>query len=166
MTKPNTVEPIALDEIFVAWGGGEQLRSVQYVVAVEGVGLHNDRYALGTGTWSKWRDQTGLQVTLIESEMIDAIRRERGIDLSRGAHRRNLVTRGIDLQFMIGRKFQIGEALLEGIRPCLPCRHVERMTAEGARLALMDFGKGGLRANIIRGGTINVGDEIELLPSD
>ena len=146
--------------IFVAPGAGEPLVSVEQVLAIEGKGLEGDRYSLGQGSFSRWPD-AGRAVTLIEQESIDAIAREFGIDLNEGRSRRNLVTTGIRLEKLNGRKFRIGSALLRGSRVCMPCKYLERLVGPGTYEAMR--GRGGLRADVYESGVIAVGDEIKIL---
>jgi MOSC domain-containing protein YiiM len=133
------------------------MRSVTAVEALAGRGLQGDRYAHGIGSFSK-RFGTGREVTLIESEAFEALERDYGIALSPGQARRNLVTRGIALNHLVGREFTIGEARLRGTRLCEPCGHMERLAVKGALRGLVH--RGGLRAEIVRGGTIRVGEVI------
>ena len=72
--------------------------------------------------------------------------------------RRNVVTRGIALNHLVGKRFRVGEVLLQGIRLCEPCDHLESLTRPGVRQALLH--RGGLRAQILEGGVIRVGDPI------
>jgi MOSC domain-containing protein YiiM len=97
-------------------------------------------------------------VTLIEIEAIEALERDYAIVLDSGQTRRNIVTRGIALNHLVNHEFTIGEAGLRGTRLCEPCAHMERLTVKGARRGLVH--RGGLRAEIVRGGTIRLGDEI------
>ena len=84
-----------------------------------------------------------------------------GISLSRlepGEARRNLVTRGVPLNHLVGREFRIGDVLLRGLRLCEPCEHLEALTVQGIKNALCH--RGGLRAQIIQGGIMRTGDSI------
>ena len=123
-------------------------------------GLEGDRYFLGAGSFSRWPGE-GRAVTLIEQEAIEAIRREHNIDLGGGLHRRNIVTAGAALADLIGKRFRIGEVLLRGARAAAPCRHLERLTAPGVFEAMK--GRGGLRADVLEGGLIRVGDAITVV---
>lgn len=127
------------------------------VKAVAGTGLEGDRYFLGIGTFSK-SPGAGREVTLIEVEAIEALEREKNISLQPGEARRNFVTRGVPLNHLVGREFQVGEVRLRGVRLCEPCSHLEGLTSEGVLTGLVH--RGGLRADIINGGTIRVGDAI------
>jgi MOSC domain-containing protein YiiM len=132
----------------------EQRESVQ---AVAGRGLQDDRYFGGSGYWSK-HPGVGREVTLIEMEAIEALEHEKKIAIAPGAARRNLVTRGVPLNHLVGREFQIGEVRLRGIRLCEPCDYLEGLTTKGVLAGLLH--RGGLRAEIVSGGTIRVGDTI------
>jgi MOSC domain-containing protein YiiM len=127
------------------------------VKAAAGRGLEGDRYFLGMGTFSK-SSGVGKEVTLIEVEAIGALEREKNITLRPGDARRNLVTRGVPLNHLVGRVFQVGEVRLRGTRLCEPCSHLEGLTREGVLTGLVH--RGGLRADIITGGTIRVGDVV------
>jgi MOSC domain-containing protein YiiM len=133
------------------------MQSAASVRAIQGQGLHGDRYAIRLGTFSD-RPGSGREVTLIESEAIEALERDYAIVLEAGQTRRNIVTRGIALNHLVNQEFTIGEVGLRGTRLCEPCAHMERLTVKGARRGLIH--RGGLRAEIVRGGTIRPGDEI------
>ena len=132
--------------------------SVAAIEAVAARGLAGDRYYLGIGAFSRWPGE-GRQVTLIEAEAVGDILAESGIDLSEGRHRRNIVTSGIRLADLKERRFRIGGVLLRGERLCAPCRYLDKLVGERAFEVMK--GRGGLRANIITGGMIHVGDTIE-----
>jgi MOSC domain-containing protein YiiM len=143
--------------IFIAPRARQPLAAVREVRAVPGVGLEGDRYGLRRGSMSRWPGPA-RQVSLIEQEAIDLLLAEHSIDLDDGRSRRNLVTRGIALADLIKRRFRIGDVLLRGAGPCLPCRHLERLTQPGVFEALK--GRGGLRAEVLEEGTLRVGDPI------
>ncbi len=132
--------------------------SVSEIRAVPGQGLEGDRYFRKTGTYST-RPGAGREVTLIEAETYDAIAQEAGIVLAPGASRRNITTRGVPLNHLVGRQFRVGEVLLEGVRLCEPCGHLESLTQTGVREGLIH--RGGLRARIVTDGTIRIGDVIQ-----
>ncbi|HUJ25832.1 MAG TPA: MOSC domain-containing protein [Myxococcales bacterium] len=147
-----------LEHIHLAAGMGEPMRAVERARAVSGVGLEGDRYATGRGHFSN-RPGTGRHLTLIEAEVIDGLRSLAGISLSPGDARRNLTTRGIDLNALVGKRFRIGEVLCEGVRLCDPCQYLEDLLGKPVRAPLA--GRGGLRAHVLEGGELRVGDPIE-----
>ncbi len=131
--------------------------AVAEVRAVPGQGLAGDRYFHKVGTYSS-RPGSGREVTLIEAEAIEALARETGIELPPGASRRNIMTRGVPLNHLVGQQFRVGEVVLEGTRLCEPCTHLEGLTRQGVLAGLIH--RGGLRTVIVTGGTIRVGDAI------
>lgn len=126
------------------------------VNAIEGVGLEGDRYAIGTGTFSTGEKTS--HITLVEAEAVEALKREDGIELAFGETRRNVVTRGVPLNHLVGCEFTVGEVRLRGDRLCEPCGYLEGRTQEGVRAGLKH--RGGLRASIVGGGTIRTGDRV------
>jgi MOSC domain-containing protein YiiM len=137
---------------------GEAARPMEAVAearAVPGQGLEGDRYFRKIGTYSD-HPGSGREVTLIEAEAIEALAREAGIELPPGASRRNIMTRGVPLNHLVGRRFRVGEVVLEGTRLCEPCTHLEGLTRQGVLPGLIH--RGGLRTVIVTGGTIRVGD--------
>ena len=125
-----------------------------------GQGLEGDRYLAGGGTYSEKR-APGRHLTLIEAEAIEALAGDAGIELGYGEARRNVVTRGVDLNGLVGKPFRVGELRCVGVEPCDPCRHLERLTKPGVLRGLV--GRGGLRADVVRGGEIAVGDSVEAI---
>jgi MOSC domain-containing protein YiiM len=144
--------------IYIAPSATVPTQPVTEVRAVPGKGLEGDRYFVGRGTWST-HPGSGREVTLIESETLEALKHDSGPDFAPGAHRRNLVTRGVPLNHLVDRTFRIGEVVFRGMRLCEPCEHLEGLTQPGVKMALLH--RGGLRAVIIQGGTIRVGDSVE-----
>lgn len=129
----------------------------QAVAALAGVGLEGDRYATGTGTYSG----TGFgarHVTLIEQEAIDAAATEAGIEIPALETRRNIVTSGVPLNHLVDEAFRVGSVLLRGVKLAEPCTYLERITGAGIRAPLVH--RGGLRAEVLEGGEIRIGDAI------
>jgi MOSC domain-containing protein YiiM len=145
-----------VEQIHLSNSTGEPMRAVKSARALVGLGLEGDRYVAGLGHWSK-DPRKGRHLTLIEAEAIDALR-SGGIELSPGESRRNLTTRGIALNALVGKRFRIGAVLCEGVRLCEPCQYLEDLIGKPILAPLVD--RGGLRAHILEGGEIRVGDEI------
>jgi hypothetical protein len=136
------------------------MRSLPVTKAIAGKGLEGDRYAAGAGTFTPSSDRLrGYDITLIESEVLDRVKLADGTRLAPEESRRNLVTRGIDLNALVGREFRIGPVSAFGQRLCEPCVHLQRLTRPGAVAGLVH--RGGLRADLLSGGEIRVGDRIE-----
>ena len=136
----------------------EKLVSVREVRAVAGEGLEGDRYYKKIGTFSN-KPGGGRQITLIELESVEALTRDLKIELEPTQTRRNIVTRGVPLNHLVGKQFRLGrEVVVQGVRLCEPCDHLESLTLKGVREGLLH--RGGLRADIISSGTIRVGDPI------
>jgi MOSC domain-containing protein YiiM len=143
--------------IHIAATGAAPVKTVREIRALVGQGLEGDRYALKLGTYSN-DPGSGRDVTLIEVEAIEALRRDYQITLELGMSRRNIVTRSVALNHLVDVEFSVGDAVLRGTRLCDPCAHMEKLTVKGALRGLIH--RGGLRAEIIRGGIIRVGDPI------
>ena len=147
--------------IHIASEAAKALESVAEVRAIAGRGLEGDRYFNKIGTYSN-HPGSGREVTLIEAEAIEALARDAKVTLPPGASRRNIMTRGVPLNHLVGVRFQVGDVVLEGTRLCEPCMHLEGLTQEGVRAGLIH--RGGLRTVIVRGGTMRVGDIVR--PAD
>lgn len=143
--------------IHIAAVGAAPMKSVSEVQAVVSRGFEGDRYAAKLGTYSN-KPGSGRDVTLIEIEAVEAVQRDYGIALEAGLTRRNLVTRGVYLNHLVGEEFCVGAVVLRGTRLCEPCAHMEQLTVKGALRGLIH--RGGLRAEIVKGGVIRVGDAI------
>ena len=143
--------------IHIAAVAAAPIKSVAEVMALAGCGLEGDRYAAKLGTFSN-DPGSGRDVTLIESEALDALKRDYQVELEAGESRRNIVTRGISLNHLVGKEFRVGDVVLRGTRLCEPCAHMEKLTLKGALRGLIH--RGGLRAEIVKGGTIRVGDSV------
>jgi MOSC domain-containing protein YiiM len=142
-------------EINIAPRQEELPTPVQRVNAVAGRGLEGDRNFLSKGDPQPRRD---ADLTLIASEALDALAEDTGLALTAAESRRNVLTRGVDVNALVGRRFRIGGAECEGIELCEPCRHLEGLTYPGVLRGLVH--RGGLRAAIVEGGEISVGDAV------
>lgn len=145
--------------IFVTPRKGTDLQSVERAEAVAGQGLVGDRYFAKGGTYSE-KDGPDREVTLIEIEALDGLASEYELKLTPAQSRRNLLTRGVPLNHLVGKTFKVGDVILRGIRLCEPCSHLEKLTCKGVEKGLKH--RGGLRAQIVTGGTLAIGAKIVL----
>lgn len=150
----------AVAGIYIATEAAGPTVSLEEVEAVAGRGLQGDRYFAGEGTYSD-TPGTGRQVTLIEQEALEAAAREYGISLEPGQSRRNIETVGVALNHLVGKEFMVGGVRLRGTRLNEPCAHLAKLSKRGVVKALTH--RGGLRADILAGGMIHVGDAVRPL---
>ncbi len=137
---------------------GDAMESLPEVEAIQGQGLAGDRYLHRRGTYSKTHGPD-REVTLIEAETLGWLQREHGITLSAAEARRNIVSEGVALAELIGKRFRVGGAvILQGVRLCDPCGYLEKLTGKPVFAPLEQ--RGGLRTFIVQGGTLRVGDAI------
>lgn len=148
-----------VEEVFVTTQGSAAMESVAEVETVEGCGIKGDRYCEGTGFWVQYGDV--CQVTLIEGEHLDEIEAQ-GLDIRSGQHRRNIVTRGVDLLGLRGKRFRVGQVVLEYDRSRPPCKHVQDLSERGMTRALKN--RGGICARVVQAGPIRPGDAIQEQP--
>lgn len=128
---------------------------VERVRAVSGRGLEGDRnFFSGEGT----QPEPDQELTLIATEALDALAIEHEIELTAAESRRNVATRGIDLNALEGKRFRVGDVECEGIELCEPCNHLQGLTKPGVLRGLVH--RGGLRAAILTNGEIAVGDAV------
>ena len=133
------------------------------ISTLAGEGIEGDRYLLKTGTYSK-KPEPGRQITLVEGEILSALKERHGLTVLPEQCRRNVVTQGIELNPLVGREIMVGPARLKVHRLCQPCRYIEKLLDQpGLYEAWWD--KGGIRCEILVGGTISVGDAIAVLES-
>jgi MOSC domain-containing protein YiiM len=151
-----------IEAIFVVPERGARPVRRPSVHAVAGRGLDGDHNQAPPTLFGGGKPEE--QLTLIEAEALEALARDHGIALGDGESRRNLVTRGIDLDTLIGHTFQVGAVRARGIERCDPCRHLEKLTRPGVLRGLVD--RGGLRAEILSDGDIAEGDGIGAAPPD
>jgi MOSC domain-containing protein YiiM len=131
----------------------EPMVRIDEAVLEAGAGIVGDRYA-GLGI-------PGTHITFIAAEGIEAMVARTRIPLAPAETRRNVVTRGVDVNALVGRRFRVGDAICLGVKSCTPCDHLESATRPGVRAGLS--GQGGLRADVLVGAVIRPGDAIEEL---
>ena len=149
MIKGNVVS------IHIATPDSQPMQSVDEIHAVPGRGLEGDRY------FGNWKDEPDREITLIESEAFEGMKRESGLDLYPSEGRRNIVTRGVALNHLVGQEFNVGDVKLRGLRLCEPCAHLAKVSKHPGILGGLVH-RGGLRAQILSDGIIRVADVIEV----
>lgn len=154
-----------VERIHVAPDSGEPMEQRQYATAVAGTGLRGDRYFDDNGLWS-YLDQDpnrdhaeASDVTFIEAEVLDAIERDAGIDLPPGTHRRNVTTRNVALNHLVGQQFTVGDVVCEGIQLCEPCGYLQSLVDEPSITDALVH-RGGLNARIVESGVFGVDAEV------
>jgi MOSC domain-containing protein YiiM len=140
-------------------GESRPVVAVDAATAIPGRGLRGDYNVAADPAAGPVAPDTEL--TLIESKALAALEKECGIVLPAAESRRNLLTAGIALNPLVGRDFKIGAVRCRGVELCDPCRHLESMTQPGVLKGLAH--RGGLRAQVLVGGEIGVGDRIEVI---
>jgi MOSC domain-containing protein YiiM len=147
--------------IYTTATGGTPLTPVDEVVLEAGKGLVGDRYFEGSGTFSDTgQHKRESELTLIEEEEIARFNAQQGLTLGAGELRRNLITRGIRLNELVGKRFRIGPVELEGVRLCEPCAYLAKTVNSAVLPGLVH--RAGLRASIVSGGCVKPGDRIAL----
>ncbi len=146
-----------LEAVHIATVASAAMTGLDTAQLVAGVGIDGDRYATRTGTYSD-RHHIDRQVTLIEVETLEALRRDRGIVLEPHEHRRNLTTRGVPVSHLVGSYFAVGDCVLYGGRLNVPCKYLEGLLQRPVFRPLLN--RSGLNARVVVGGTIRPGDPI------
>lgn len=146
-----------LEHIHITPAKSQPMQRLDQATLVAGKGIEGDRYFLGTGTYSV-KPGEDRQVTLIEAEMLERVEADDGHPIAMNEHRRNLTVRGVPLQHLVGLRFRVGNAMLEGVRINQPCKYLNLMLKRDVYMAL--WNRSGLNCKIIEGGTIRPGDEV------
>ena len=144
--------PGRLEAIHVTDAAGAPMRALERATLRAGVGIQGDRYATNDGHWSD-HPAGDRDLTLVAGVVIDEL------GLQPGTSRRNLTTRGVDLEGLIGREFLVGTVRCRGERRCEPCTYLEGLI--GTPILRGFVHRGGLRATILADGEIAVGEPIE-----
>ncbi len=143
--------------IHIAPVGSAPMQPLEAATLIAGYGIEGDRYALGVGHYSS-RPHLDRQVTLIEVETLEALRRDHDVDLLPVEHRRNITTVGVPLNHLVGAYFAVGSCVFYGGRLNVPCAYLEGLVAKRVFRPLVH--RSGLNARIVLGGTVAPGDVI------
>ena len=128
---------------------------------VESIEVLANKGVVGDRHFDNYNDPY-CQLSLIESENIDEYNLKFGLNIPYLDFRRNIITKGLKLNDLVGKKLSIGNVEVEGIDLCRPCRHLTEMLDQ--ENILKEFlRKGGLRCQILSSSKIKVGDTIKLL---
>ncbi len=160
LPRPPTMPDLhgIVEALAIAPAAEADMRLLNVAQARAGRGLDGDRYAAGAGTFSPRADRRpGYDLTLMAAEVLDELAAA-GHTIDFVATRRNVLTRGIDVNALVGRTFRIGDVLCQGRRLCEPCVHLEQLAGPGLLRPLIH--KGGLRADILTDGEIGLGAPI------
>lgn len=149
-----------VEKIFVSPHAGGRLLPVASVQLEANKGIVDDRYFAGKGTFSKGEHQPRRELTLIEAEEIEAFNKEHDVKLGFGELRRNVVTRGVRLNTLVGKEFLINGLRVRGVESCEPCSHLAELTDPAVLPDMVH--RAGLRATILDSGEIKVGDPVGL----
>jgi MOSC domain-containing protein YiiM len=145
--------------IYISAKRGQPTVAVEQIFVIPGMGIVGDRYfrQLDKG---EIHTKSGQEITLIEIETIESLVND-GIQVTPGETRRNIITRGVPLNDLVGFNFMVGNIQLRGVRLCEPCNYLANLTDPRILPALAH--RGGLRAAIISEGTIHINDSISPL---
>lgn len=142
-----------VEGIYIAAEHGELPEPVESVRALTGRGLEGNRY------FFDGRAPSGTALTLIAAEAVEALEREHGISVETRETRRNVVTRGIDVNELVGKRFRVGDVECRGVELCEPCADLQAMTKKPGIIKGLAH-RGGLNADILSDGAISVGDAV------
>ncbi len=158
----STANAARIDGIFVSPAPGEAMQPRTEVHAYAGQGLEGDRFRQLEG----WDTGDGRQMTLVARESLVDIEAETGIVIPAGKSRRNIITDGLQLNELVGRRFSLGDVVCEGVEVCQPCAKMgEVLNEDKAKVVKALVHRSGLRARILSGGTIHTGDTITIEPT-
>lgn len=156
--KETEVKKGEILSIYIRPEPGQSMLAMDQVRAVPGRGLEGDYY-YSNATSANLQDSS-RELTLIELETLQAAKRDYELTLELGESRRNLITRNVPLNHLVGKEFLVGEVRLMGLRLCEPCSHLASLTNKPVVKPLVH--RGGLRAKILSEGFIRVGDSITI----
>ena len=122
------------------------LEAADQVQVQTGAGIEGDRYG-------------DRDITLFEAEAIEGLAADTGIELAPSEIRRNVMTRGVALNDLLGHRIRVGEVEAVVTELCHPCSHLQKLTQPGVLRGLVN--RGGLNADVVTGGAIRVGDQVE-----
>lgn len=142
--------------IHIAPAEGAPAAPIDEAKLVPGAGIEGDRVFLGA---RNGKSAAGREVTLIEAEALAGLERDYDLSLTAAESRRNVLTEGVPLNHLVGRDFRVGECTLHGVELCEPCGYLQNLTGKKGIVKGLRH-RGGLRARIVRGGTVRPGDAV------
>ena len=142
-------------KIGIAKNNNQKIDNVESIEVIKDKGVVGDRH------FQEFNDPYN-QLSLIESENIDYYNNKYKLNISHLDFRRNIVTKGIELNDLIGKKIRIGDVLVEGIDLCRPCKHLSEKLNQN-NIIKEFLRKGGLRCRILSSSIININDKIKVL---
>jgi MOSC domain-containing protein YiiM len=148
-----------VEHIHVAPERAAPVHAVESIELVKRLGVIGDRNQLAPGEWDD--THIGEELTLVEAESLENLARDHDIHLNPGDTRRNVTTRGIQLNDLVGKRFRVGEVIAEGVELCEPCTHLQSLLGKPIIRPLVH--RAGLRALLLNSGTIRIGDQVEAL---
>lgn len=151
-----------VEAVYIAPEAGAPMEPTDAVDAVADRGLRGDRYFAGTGTYSDSARNTTRDISLIETEAIEAIARDYDVHIAPGEHRRNVLTADIGLNRLVGKRFHVGTAVCDGVELCEPCAYLQELVGQDRVLESLVH-RGGIRARIVESGEIAPGDTIQVV---
>ena len=152
--RPAPTSRGSIEEIWISPTAGAPAQGLAVARALAGRGLDGDRHVTGNGTFPS--GLPGSALTLIEAEVCESF----APPLAADEHRRNVVTRGIELNDLVGHDFLLGELRCRGMRLCEPCTVIDGYSERAVLRALVH--RGGLRADILEDGELRVGDRVQV----
>jgi len=148
-----------VEHIHVARQRSAPVEAVDSIEVVKGIGVIGDRHALAEGKWDE--SHVGEELTLVAAESLEMLARDHDIHLKPGDTRRNVTTRGVAVDALVGKRFRVGDVIAEGVELCEPCTHLQSLLGKPVIRPLAH--RAGLRALLVNSGTIRVGDGVEEL---
>lgn len=151
-----------IENLLISSNPTSNMQEVTQIVLEEGKGIYGDRYYSQKGTFSsKGKVQPDRDVTLIEIENINAFNTEHSQNITALDLRRNIVVSNCNLNELVGKEFQIGNVILKGLRLCEPCEYLADKL-DNPKVLTNLIHKAGLRAQIIKGGSIDMTSQVEV----
>ena len=141
--------------ICIASESGKKMEEINSIKVIANKGIVNDRYF-------KEDNDKNIQITLIESENVDYYNKISGTNLIPTDFRRNVITKGISLNKLIGKEILLGEVRMKVHDLCEPCRYLQELLGE-KNLVKKLLNRGGLRCELLTNGNININDLIRVL---
>ncbi|WP_410764684.1 MOSC domain-containing protein [Haloferax sp. DFSO60] len=151
-----------VESLYIATANGEAMKAKDAVVMKPG-GIEGDRYFDGTGYFSA---TDACQVTLVDAAVLEDARETFGVDLSNGAHRRNVVLSGIDPTDLLDATFTLGEATLRGTALRPPCSYLAGLIDDEDVVDALREERGGVCADVLEPGRVEVGATLTVVESN